>query len=429
MKTFTGVILAFLAFSTACRHDPSIDAQQPTGSLAFAVDRVEAKATDRTTAEVADFGVYCFRHGAGDWQAESATTRPEKMYNQQVVKHGAAWRYDPPQEWEGVAQKLSFFGYSPYATPTNQVAVHSPQTAVGIPTLRFEALPMIADQIDLLVSRPVLNQRPQGQLVSMRFAHALAKVAVWVYPEDDAIFVDRIEFSGIRYQGVFELSYPAVWQVDPATTSYSIAFPAPGFDLAGATREQPYDATKQGNYLMTVPQSWMGNTTAKITFYYHTPTAAGLVREYVLGSRAEEWPQGQSTVYLCRLTPVRLTVAEALIGPWTVTSSQGSFLVNNEFRVRIAEPSIDTKTVNRVALTVGGVDYVFAVLGKAASNSLIGELDPFYSWGSVPAFPKEYPIRIARVRLSADSGMTWVDYPYTTDLTRRGDPVAIELSR
>lgn len=428
MKIFTGAALALLVLSFGCKHGAGPTPIAP-GSLAFAVDRVQTKATDMTTAAMADFGVYCFRHGVGDWATESATTRPEKMYNQKVVKDGSAWRYDPEQEWEGVAQKLSFFGYAPYGTEANKVAVQSSQTAVGVPTLSFEALPAIRDQIDLLVSRPVLNQQPQGQFVSMRFGHALAKVAILVYPEGDDIFIDRIEFSGISYKGSFDLNYPALWQVDPATTTYSIDYPTPGFDLSGATRERPYDATKEGNYLMTVPQSWLGNSTAKITFYYHTPTVAGLVREYVLGSRAEQWPQGLSTSYLCRLTPVRLVVEGASMELWDLTSSQGSLLVNNEFRVRVSEPSIDIKTVNRAALTIAGVDYVFAVSAKATSNTLIGELEPFYSWNSAPAFVKEYPIHITRVRLSTDDGANWADYPYTTDLTRCGEPVSIELSK
>lgn len=141
------------------------------------------------------FGV--FSYNTGHYRYADNSVNPNFMYNQQVTYSGDKWEYTPVKYWpngEGEVAPgaitgdqpdyLSFFAYAPYADGTGDtpadfcLASMSTQPEQGNPWIIYRIHTDVAQQVDLLCARPVLDAtKPDvGARVHFEFRHALACV-------------------------------------------------------------------------------------------------------------------------------------------------------------------------------------------------------------------------------------------------------------
>lgn len=169
---FAAVMLTASLFSACSAGDEAQEFPQGDGlplSFLTTVEKPQTRAelsTDNLTA----IGVFAYLT-KGDFSESAATS--EFMFNQKVERTNSTkpWTYSPLKYWSNNdTDKLSFFAYAPYMDGTtlggNNLA------------LTYTVSAAEADQADLLVSLPLMNQTYSETGGNIRFTmkHVLAKV-------------------------------------------------------------------------------------------------------------------------------------------------------------------------------------------------------------------------------------------------------------
>lgn len=295
--------------------------------LVFGVESVETRGGSTTTATIQEFGVFCFDTGQSKWEAIQTSATPNKMFDQQVVRSGNTWSYDPPVYWDNYENKLhSFFAYSPLAkgmladqSDGNNLKLISTQATAGIPELKFELLDELLNQIDLLVAKEHLNLKPQDAVL-MNFKHALSRIGFKAFSDAAGTYIDKIEIIGIPYKGTLKMTSPAVWTIDADTKNFTFNY-GNGVPIL-ATEDNPADISAPGRYLMSVPNDWTGNVTAKARVYFRQNGKA-MDKEFLIGAMGEAWAQNGSVTYVLDLNGVPnndLIVEKVIIDEWKMGS-------------------------------------------------------------------------------------------------------------
>ena len=181
---FAAVMLTASLFSACSAGDEAQEFPQGDGlplSFLTTVEKPQTRAelsTDNLTA----IGVFAYLT-KGDFSESAATS--EFMFNQKVERTNSTkpWTYSPLKYWpNNDTDKLSFFAYAPYMDGTvsggSSLAFQRKTTAKGFPTLTYTVPEKEADQADLLVSLPLMNQTYSETGGNIRFTmkHVLAKV-------------------------------------------------------------------------------------------------------------------------------------------------------------------------------------------------------------------------------------------------------------
>lgn len=180
----------------ACAENEVAEEQLPLPIEFTQTVKPQARGTDLTTDNLSAIGVFAyFTHG--DFEASTAT--PNFMYNLLVEKSvPGEWGYTPVKYWpNNMTDKLSFFAYAPYVNEEGSNLSFSKKTDSGYPTLTYTVPSMEADQTDLLVATPLMNQNfetSKGK-VTFQLKHALTKVTVYVRSNDNTAGKTITSFS------------------------------------------------------------------------------------------------------------------------------------------------------------------------------------------------------------------------------------------
>ena len=164
----------------ACSAEDEAQGDGMPISFLTTVDNLQTRA-ELTSDNLLTMGVFAYH--TSDNFSDAAT--PGFMFNQKVerTENKAAWTYSPLRYWpNNPADKLSFFAYAPYVDETaeggSNPAFLDKTVAKGFPTLTYTVASVEADQKDLLVSIPLMNQTYQGTSGSIGFTmkHTLSRV-------------------------------------------------------------------------------------------------------------------------------------------------------------------------------------------------------------------------------------------------------------
>lgn len=313
-------ILAIAMLLGSCSKEKPIN---KVDYLVFDVENVESRGVSTTTDNIREFGVFCFDTKQSKWQDVKLTATPNKLYDQQVVRTGDVWDYDPPVYWENYQNKLhSFFAYSPVAkgilsdsTNGNNIKLVGTQATTGIPYLEFELLEDVYDQIDLLVAREHYDLKPMD-VVTMQFRHALSRIGFKAFSEVAGTYIEKIEILDIPYKGSIPMVANPTWSITTDTKNFTLDY-GNGVPIL-ATEANAIDISAPGRYLMAIPNQWTNNTTAKIRVHYRQGSVS-INKEFLIGSTSETWGQNKSITYILDLNgdPNKdLIVNEVVIEDW-----------------------------------------------------------------------------------------------------------------
>jgi hypothetical protein len=263
MKAVHPIALAVISTLTlACVPETVVESGKSDRGISFAT-RLEVPATRGTVTETPSalasaggFNVWAFSH-EGDW--ETAATKTPIMEALPVTSSdsGVTWSYGTAQDWP-LHRRVSFFAYGPRGSASVTDAAYD-----GTPQVNFTVKDAVADQIDLLISEPVVDQRGMtysgGGKVNILFKHALARISFSGLVTDPAdtrvITVKEITLNDLYPSGTTALVEPAKWMVsmEDETTSYTVSV------ADGTLLTNPFDhdgemLTDDDGYLFLVPQ-------------------------------------------------------------------------------------------------------------------------------------------------------------------------------
>lgn len=143
-----------------------------------------------TDLTATSFGVFGCQ--TGPYRYGASNINPDFMYNTKVYYDGYNWTYSPLKYWpngEGdtttdseTPYYVSFFAYAPYSDGNENTAegycipAISTQNEQGNPWLVYRLHTNIAEQVDLLWAKPLIDQTKASSTLTMEFQHALACV-------------------------------------------------------------------------------------------------------------------------------------------------------------------------------------------------------------------------------------------------------------
>lgn len=296
-------------------HEPFIQANQARGSEA-GNDAIQT------------FGVYAYY--AAD--AFSTELTPNFMCNTRVKKESnGSWAYEPLVYWPN-GGTLSFFAYSPYAeTGDSYTVLSSTATTPGYPQLTYTVPDKVADQRDLLVSVPLIDQikssvNSDGKLPLM-FKHTLsclvfkAKMTaacdfpVRVTSIALGAFKNKAALSYVDTRGTFSWAEDA----DAADKSYSFGIGSGLEDTDLKSITDDYQSiTSDDSRLMLLPQDIDENDMITVTVEYNTESSPhvrnvtvslySLIKTLAVGKRYS------ISILVSALADVTLTCE---VDPWT----------------------------------------------------------------------------------------------------------------
>ena len=169
-------ILALLPFFlSACGGSASPGSDEPSGPVPIGFSpavEAQTRGTDYNKNNLPSLGVLAYLTQGSEFTPASST--PNFMYNQEVTKAGSSWTYTPIKFWPANSNdKLTFFAYAPH----NATGLTLPgSTDAGYPSFTYEVKATEAEQTDLLLASPVLNQTAGAGTVNFSFKHALTRV-------------------------------------------------------------------------------------------------------------------------------------------------------------------------------------------------------------------------------------------------------------
>lgn len=226
MKRFSNIFAlaivcaSALSFAACTKVDPEGSKESEISFMVanYATTKADSDADDHIELSNS-FGVYCY-FTPGQW----ASTNSEKvlyMDNQQVQKVDSQWKtVGQTYKWPR-AGKLSFVGFTPYATEGQEkfnVAVTNGNLAL---TLADYTVKTDGTQPDIMYSDATLNKSENDNAthyvegVPMLFHHALTKVNVQVkcgeIPSGAKLYLKSIKFADINTKGDFNSSASPKW--------------------------------------------------------------------------------------------------------------------------------------------------------------------------------------------------------------------------
>lgn len=214
-----------------------------------------------STTQMMDMGVFAHYTGSASWSEMGTGVVPNRMTNQKWTQNAGTWSTASPVKWGedvSIADKFTFFAYSPYASATNGISVSK---STGTPELNYTVPSSFANQPDLMIA-VAKDKHPIGGKVSLSYQHALTCLAFEVVGNGQTI-------TGVKVQGVATsgtLTWNAdgtpYWKTVGAATSTYIAGVKPG---GVSAQETPTNLLTSDGYLMMIPQTLPANAKLVVT--------------------------------------------------------------------------------------------------------------------------------------------------------------------
>ncbi|MDR0511328.1 MAG: fimbrillin family protein [Rikenellaceae bacterium] len=333
-------VISALLLSAGCVKKDFIEEQNPVSDVvSFVVNEMsETRGTPINDAkDLTSMGVFCAYTGMNDWSLPAALN---KMSNEPLDHNGSGkWNYRSSSvSWGNatLADRFSFFAYSPFADANNGLAVQA--ATQGIPALSYTVPTAVDRQPDLMVAVPRYNLRPTGSPVGLSMKHALTCVGFQIAGNGEKVV--GISISGVSITGrvAVDGSNIAWSNLGAATTtdfSASINFD-PGKTYYTTTPTMSTSLIKGDGYLMMIPQALSASSKVKVTM------DDGSTREISLDGL--RWEAGKKATYAITITPQgTLTVDPldvALIDAATTTANIQSIRVLCQDRNGNDVPSI-----------------------------------------------------------------------------------------
>ncbi len=257
-------------------------------------------------------GMYCAYTANEDWS--STSTVFNKMENARFNYNGKTlmWDYDennsveqPIWGYTSLADKYTFFAYSPYLTDNNNIL---PSIASGVLQIDYTVPTTCADQVDLLLATSRKNISPQvGGKVNMQFNHTLAKVEFSV-KGDGKRKIKSITLKGLETTGVLTSIDAAPyfsWAKESSTGDFTVTA---GVDLKNQAPNKdgttvtplttnngylfmlPQDASNKTVTVVTTDTAGKNEESADITFPANTKWVAGEQYNYIINAKEATIP-------------------------------------------------------------------------------------------------------------------------------------------
>ena len=382
-STLVGLSLMLgFACLTGCNDETFQDSQGNEGpGIGFTTSVVETDLVSRGTpitaaASLTNMGVFCYPTGFNSWATAGTSATPTLMNNLLFTQSGGKWSSSPAVGWGAdvsVAQKFTFFGYTPQATAANGLSVLS---TTGTPKLRYTVPTTIGDQPDLMIAASKDIHPTSGQ-VPLAYKHALTCLAFNVKGAGGEK-ITAIKVKGVRVTG--DLTWAAdgtpVWSNLGAATSttYSVGLKD---GLVNVTTSYQ-DALATDGYLMMIPQTLASGAQLVVSIEGKADKVFDLTNQ-----TTTTWTAGQRLTYNISLQPPVITVGPRYFllatpgshpafskievtssvpteGAWTLTSTNTT--ANTDFKMSLNSDGSGAST------TVSGVgsQTVYAVMGPNA---------------------------------------------------------------
>lgn len=209
MPKYLLILSLLLPLATGCEREAGDDTagQQPVVFTAHTGGEDATRAGVIDDSNLSSMGVFACYTGQSSWS--ESTSKSNFMYNQPVNKTGDTWTYTPVKYWPNTeGDKLSFFAYAPYADDADANFTLRPygyyNGATGYPKLVYEILQDASKHVDLLFSKPLMNQT-KGSKLSFTMGHALTHVLFKV-KSTSAIRITRVQVNEGQYMGYIQFN-------------------------------------------------------------------------------------------------------------------------------------------------------------------------------------------------------------------------------
>ena len=312
-STLVGLSLMLgFACLTGCSDEAFQDSQGNEGpGIGFTTSVVERGLVSRGTpitaaASLTNMGVFCYPTGFNSWATAGTSATPTLMNNLLFTQSGGKWSSSPAVGWGAdvsVAQKFTFFGYTPQATAANGLSVLS---TTGTPKLRYTVPTTIGDQPDLMIAASKDIHPTSGQ-VPLAYKHALTCLAFNVSGSSNDIITD-IKVKGVSVTG--DLTWAAdgtpEWShLDaPTSTTYSVGLKD---GLVNVTPDYQ-DALAADGYLMMIPQTLESGAQLVVSIQGKEDKVFDLASQ-----TTTTWTAGQRLTYNISLQSSVITVSPAIL--------------------------------------------------------------------------------------------------------------------
>jgi len=226
-------------------------------------------------------GVMGFHHDNSNWVADSATIKPNFMYDQEVTKQeDGTWTYSPKKYWpnetgkdaksEGI-DRLSFYGYYPYSQTGDGKyynLIIPKNTDTGMGRWEFTVRDKSSEQVDFMLSDLAADQVKTkiDQKVELKFHHVLSQVTTHIQLADSlkelgcSLTVNQLALTNTLNHGYCTPTY------DGSKTSFNWG------DLSGQTT---YSTDKEpdslNRKLLLIPQEISAAVQASCTYTINFP--------------------------------------------------------------------------------------------------------------------------------------------------------------
>lgn len=295
------------------------------GSMAFEVEVPTVRGIITTTSSIKEFGVFCYATEANLW-ADVTSPLPEKMNNRIVGRIGEKWSYASSAQWdEEPGHYYTFLGYSPYARGIynatsnplgNNITVQTKsgnQPLPGAQVIDYEVNGNVGEQIDLLYSRNNVNiTRPVGDIVPMKFTHALTKIGFKVFCHPADMTLESITLSNMPYKGSLNLM-EGTWALKMGKKSFTLTLPSLPISQDGAA---PTDATGTDNNFFMIPQDLTASTTTLITLIAKNRAGKTITKSAPIARNLEIGNGYIYTVDFAGEETAQLEVVDVQLVPW-----------------------------------------------------------------------------------------------------------------
>lgn len=188
-------LLGFIAFAamavTSCTNDELNEFIPQEQAIEFGTyvgrdAQSRATATDLAALKLSGFNVFAYLHAPD--VAPTYTTTPF-MYNQ-AITWGTSWDYNPKKYWPTDDNELDFLAYGPSGVGTARL------TTDDEPGLSIEINTDAANQKDIVVAAPVINQTKTDGTVEFTFSHILSRIDFQVVATGTTVEVNSVTIKG-----------------------------------------------------------------------------------------------------------------------------------------------------------------------------------------------------------------------------------------
>lgn len=353
-------------FATGCSKE-SADSNLEKSDLPihFALQTTETRATPLTATNLADFGVYAYNTGTSKW-ADVSNTATSNWINHDVIMHqGSYWIGQTTYYWP-IDQLLTFFAYAPHSNQYNGITMPTSDTdgatTTGIPVIRFEVLPDVMTQTDLLIAPPITDMTAEMDkgYVNIQFKHTTTKIGFRAYCGTPGTSIQSIGISNSPYKGTLAIVDGSnQWSIENDKRDFSLYLNGL---IVSTQADAPTDLSAPVSYFMMLPKPAEVSPTANLTITY-TMNGKEVTKSI---PATEEWGMGKSIRYTLNLggTPADDIIVE------TVT------IVDWEY-VGKSDTDLDTKgEIHTLTFNTDG-----GTAGAVVSQP--------WEYGSMPRIPQE----------------------------------------